>query len=191
MYAERFLNKAQNFCEEVFKETRFLREKQKKLVLFNNLYTDHIGYDCATHQEYTDILEDLISQEFITEKHTEVINSREITLVKLAKQVCNDYTRGIFEYIEICDQKPDNSQISGFDHVEWYYENNTHKHKKFISDDTYKYFSKQNNLEEFQRPDYSKMLFKVKLEKAVHIISQEGLLWDIALKSNPAGHTIL
>ena len=77
---------------------------------------DHIGYKCASHEEFEDLrrLYELQSA-FV---YQSIISGRRIAVIKLLepfKTVVGDIW-----YLELSDQKPNGEQVSGFDHLEIY-----------------------------------------------------------------------
>jgi predicted metalloenzyme YecM len=77
---------------------------------------DHIGYKCGSLQEfeatriYFESRSDFIYQSIISE--------RRIAIIKLAQPIST--CCGSISYLELSDQKPDQSQHSGFDHIEFF-----------------------------------------------------------------------
>lgn len=77
---------------------------------------DHIGYACINSTEFEDI-RSLFEQEsaFI---YQSLISQRRIAIIKLLRPLKTSC--GEIWYLELADQKPDGSQVSGFDHIEMY-----------------------------------------------------------------------
>lgn len=94
--------------------------------LFNNIgdraVIDHIGYKCASHSEYKKVRGLFMSQQhhFAVWTYESYISNRKISYVRFKKPVIIITVHGEIQinYLEIQDQKPDGSQISGIDHVE-------------------------------------------------------------------------
>ena len=78
--------------------------------------SDHIGYKCADSTEF-ESLRSLLEKEssFL---YQSFISQRRISIIKLLHPLKTAY--GEIGYLELSDQKPNGSQISGFDHIEVY-----------------------------------------------------------------------
>lgn len=75
---------------------------------------DHICYKCESSESYENIKSQLeISEKFT---YTTMISQRRISSIGLRNPVDTKY--GIIELLELNDQKPDRSQIEGYDHIE-------------------------------------------------------------------------
>ena len=77
---------------------------------------DHIGYKCSNSTEF-ERLRFLLERESVF-MYQSIISQRRIAIIKLLhplKTVC-----GEIAFLELSDQKPDGSQVSGFDHLEVY-----------------------------------------------------------------------
>ncbi len=109
----------------------FYHSAQNKIESFNNfIFThklktaaiaDHIGYKCSTTEEFETIRKMLErNSHFI---YQSIISKRRIAIIKLTKPF--ETSCGLVQYLELSDQKPDGSQISGFDHLEIYPAKNT------------------------------------------------------------------
>lgn len=192
MQPKDFIKNAGKYFQEFCSYVQKTKDQEIKLNIHFSLFSccgpDHLGYRCSSHEEYDELIEYLITQEIITEIHREKIGEREISLVKLCIKATND-VGGNFSYIEICDQKPDNSQVFGFDHFELVYMKPT-EHTVFSKTDTYKYFKKEGKLSKKKRPNYRYQLYEINTGVFGKIIISQELLWDIALKSNPSGHVV-
>jgi predicted metalloenzyme YecM len=103
---------------------KFSADAQRVIKLFNQFVfarqldgkalPDHICYRCASSEEFEEI-------RFILEPHAEflyqsLIAGRRIAYVKL--RVPFKTRLGDIWFVELSDQKPDNSQTSGFQHIE-------------------------------------------------------------------------
>ncbi len=98
--------------KELFSVLRKLRDGSPQGLF----HIDHIGYKCGSHAEYVAIRDMFLSDtRFIEWKNVEKISDRMIFVFEL-----KPYLTGFFRdlYLELQDQKPDKSQVSGFDHVE-------------------------------------------------------------------------
>lgn len=77
-------------------------------------FADHIGYKCASRAEFESIRTMLERESnFI---YQSIISDRPIAIIRLKQPL--ETALGSVTYLELSDQKPDNSQISGFDHLE-------------------------------------------------------------------------
>lgn len=80
------------------------------------VFVDHLGYKCSSHEEFyhlKKILED--NSAYI---YQSIISGRKIAVIRLTypiKTFC-----GPIWYIELSDQKADNSFVSAFEHIEIY-----------------------------------------------------------------------
>lgn len=100
--ANKSIEKVNNFFQE-----NNLRE---------SLIVDHLGYKCATHEEF-ETLRKLFEFNSLY-IYQSIISERRIAIIGLhipIKTPCGDIC-----YLELSDQKPDNSFVSGFEHVELY-----------------------------------------------------------------------
>ena len=77
---------------------------------------DHICYKCSSSEEFEQ-LRALFegSSAFI---YQSIISHRRIAIVKFLEPLPT--TLGDISFLELSDQKPDGSQVSGFDHIEIY-----------------------------------------------------------------------
>jgi hypothetical protein len=77
---------------------------------------DHICYKCSSTEEFEHLRSLFESgSEFI---YQSIISKRRIAIIKFIEPLKTPL--GDILFLELSDQKPDNSQISGFDHVEIY-----------------------------------------------------------------------
>jgi predicted metalloenzyme YecM len=87
---------------------------QKKHDLFNIAQVDHLSYKCSSKESFENMramFEE--NSEFIFQS---IISLRRIAYIKLKEPIATDL--GNILYIELQDQKPDNSQKEKYDHVE-------------------------------------------------------------------------
>ncbi len=104
----------------------FFSNSLDKIELFNEfvyqyslediIISDHFGYKCSSAKEF-EILRHMleISARFV---YQSIISERRIAIIKLVEPIkthCGDLC-----YFELADQKPDNSQKGGFDHLEFF-----------------------------------------------------------------------
>lgn len=104
----------------------FYREAHDLVSVFNifieqnNLATDvradHICYRCES-KEVFEALREIFETEsdFI---YQSIISGRRIAIIKFKKGI--ETEAGVLQYLELSDQKPDNSQTNTFDHIEIY-----------------------------------------------------------------------
>ncbi len=82
--------------------------------LTSTVCIDHIGYDCGSRAEF-----ELIRTMFESESefiYQSIISSRPIAIIKFKTPLMTKL--GPLFYLELCDQKPMGTQVSGFDHIE-------------------------------------------------------------------------
>lgn len=106
--------------------TDFYTKAQEKLTSFarfvettgaeTRIIADHFGYRCESHSEFIDLRAFLEGQAHFF--YQSVVAGRPIALFKLIQPV--NTPAGDLHYLELADQKPDGSQKSGFDHVEFF-----------------------------------------------------------------------
>lgn len=85
--------------------------------------SDHICWKCASSDEYEQMLLVLKPQCFFV--YESMISGRRIAILKL--KVGFESESGFFRFVELSDQKPDGSQVSGLDHLQVY-------HRKLIAE---------------------------------------------------------
>lgn len=80
---------------------------------------DHICFECESHDSFVEVREMLVSAEAQI-LHTAEISGRDISIIRLKHPI--SVTNGGSTYqistLELSDQKPDDSQEEGFDHIE-------------------------------------------------------------------------
>lgn len=77
---------------------------------------DHVSFKCENREEYEHI-RSILEQEG-PYMYQSWISNRHVSIVKMHTPFST--ALGDIKYIELGDQKPDNSQVSGFDHIEIY-----------------------------------------------------------------------
>lgn len=77
---------------------------------------DHLCYKCGSAEEFERIR--AIFEQESEYLHQAIISKRRIAYIKLKKGV--ETALGSVLFLELSDQKPDNSQQGGFDHIEVY-----------------------------------------------------------------------
>ena len=87
-----------------------------KAELKDDAFPDHICFKCDSKEMFEEIRE-LLEKEakFVYQAN---ISGRRIAMIKLGEGFKT--TLGEISVLELSDQKPDNSQIAGFDHIEIY-----------------------------------------------------------------------
>ncbi|MBP9827943.1 VOC family protein [Patescibacteria group bacterium] len=102
----------------------FFLAAQKELDLFNAWVAktqpaaraDHICYKCGSQEEYEELRAFFdYHSDFV---YQSIISARRIAIVKFTTPIATEL--GDIWYLELSDQKPDGSQVSGFDHIEIY-----------------------------------------------------------------------
>jgi predicted metalloenzyme YecM len=105
----------------------FLQQHQ----LLSQIRFDHIGFKCESKEEFEymrNIFES--NSKYIFQS---IISNRRIAIIKLSIPI--QTTFGFISVLELSDQKPDQSQKSGFDHLEVYpTEGSVEKLVKFIEE---------------------------------------------------------
>ena len=82
----------------------------------NQLLADHIGFKCASSEEFIAMRALLENASVYT--YQSIISARRIAICKLREPLLT--ACGPVQFVELSDQKPDLSQTSGFDHIEVY-----------------------------------------------------------------------
>lgn len=88
----------------------------KRHALLGAALPDHLCYKCASHESYEAVRALLEGESMYL--HQSIISKRRISIIKLRQGI--DTVLGKIFYVELSDQKPDNSQEEGFDHIEVY-----------------------------------------------------------------------
>jgi predicted metalloenzyme YecM len=142
--------------------------------LLGKFSPDHIGWDCGSNIEYTSIIKMLFEHDLISTGNIEWINGREIFVGKFKKplELFNGTYMVGFNYIEICDQKADNSQISGLNHIELV----LHQSYDFPEMELYKTLQKYSEIIPFRRDGYENILYKISVEDIRIIVTQNEFL---------------
>ncbi len=105
---------------------KFVEHAQESLVAFNEFATkhsfagrtaaDHICYKCGSTEVFENI-RSLLEHES-KYLYQSIISGRRIAYIKFKAPIPS--TLGDIWFLELSDQKPDGSQVDGFDHVEVY-----------------------------------------------------------------------
>ncbi|HRH31151.1 MAG TPA: VOC family protein [Candidatus Paceibacterota bacterium] len=104
--------KGRNYLSGRFNE--FFRVN-KGSIDFSKLVPDHICYRCDSHESYKVLFADLRKKAIL--RSIGEVNGREISIFELPFRFETDC--GDIKLLELCDQKLDNSQIEGFEHIEF------------------------------------------------------------------------
>ncbi len=147
----------------------FFGEAEKSLYSVNNFFekqslkdlvqADHLGYKCATHEEF-EILRKIFEFNSLY-IYQSIIVERRIAIIRLQKPL--QTSCGDMYYLELSDQKPDNSFVRGFEHVEVYPQNGN-------IDELVKFLQEKNiSIEKTEKPhhttwDFFVEGFKVRIE---------------------------
>jgi predicted metalloenzyme YecM len=102
----------------------FLAAAQPSINAFNewvatnepNAKADHICYKSESAEEFESLLK--LFQFDSSYIYQSIISKRRIAIIKFAKPILTDL--GDIWFMELSDQKPDSSQVSGYDHIEVY-----------------------------------------------------------------------
>ncbi|MEN9649774.1 MAG: hypothetical protein RL094_741 [Candidatus Parcubacteria bacterium] len=86
----------------------------EKNSLESTVLVDHFCYKCGSSETFESIRKLLESESYFI--YQSIISNRRIAVIKLKKGI--ETTCGTLWFLELSDQKPDNSQINSFDHVE-------------------------------------------------------------------------
>ncbi len=102
----------------------FYEEAQKLAQIFDSwvekinlaAVADHVCYKCGDEEEFSGMRKMFEAEsKFI---YQSIISGRRIAVIKFVRPVST--SMGDIWYLELAAQKPDGSQLSGFDHVEIY-----------------------------------------------------------------------
>jgi predicted metalloenzyme YecM len=105
---------------------------------------DHICYKCGSRESFEAIRQLLENEsEYI---YQSIISKRRIAIVRLKQGI--ETSLGTIYFLELSDQKPDGSQIEGFDHIEVYPLGQTY-------DDFVETMSLRENVVKVERPHHT------------------------------------
>lgn len=91
-------------------------EFAKKHSLVGRAEADHICYKCASSESFERIRK--IFENECEYLYQSIISGRRIAIIRFKKGI--ESLLGTIHFLELSDQKPDNSQREGFDHIEAY-----------------------------------------------------------------------
>ena len=104
----------------------FLEKSEEIINIFEELISlsgiddyievDHLGYRCINSDSYELKRDSFDRDRFI---YQSIISNRRISVIGLATDSCINTKAGVIKFLEIADQKVDNSQVEGFDHIEF------------------------------------------------------------------------
>jgi predicted metalloenzyme YecM len=107
-----------NTIEDIYKNGEdyiaLLNQFAEKFQLQGKALVDHIGYKCASKEEYEHLKS--IFENNSNYIYQSMISSRRIAIIRLANPIST--LLGEIKFFELSDQKPDLSFKSGYDHVE-------------------------------------------------------------------------
>lgn len=114
---ELFSPKIKCFDEDLFydKGVESLRKFDSLFCIHSQrISLDHIGYKFQSSEKYEEARRSFEYDSSYV--YTSIIGGRRISYVKLNRPF--DIASGRIDFLELADQKPDGSQIDGFDHIE-------------------------------------------------------------------------
>ncbi len=88
----------------------------EKHALSGRARADHICYKCESGDSFEKMRR--LFEDESNYIYQAIISKRRIALIRLARGI--DTSLGTINFLELSDQKPDNSQVEGFDHIEAY-----------------------------------------------------------------------
>ncbi len=104
---------AADFYDAVRASVALFDQFGHKHLLYGHIEPDHICYRCGSHESY-----ERIKALFPPAADESLISGRMIAYFHLSRWV--DTMLGPINYLELQDQKPDHSQVEGFNHIEAY-----------------------------------------------------------------------
>ena len=114
LYSNPMIKTLQEFYAEAEKSTRSFDDFANKHGLQGRTKADHICYKCDSKESFDNIRALL---EFASDyAYQTIISGRSIAYIKLKKPI--NTALGEIRFLELSDQKPDESQKDGFDHIE-------------------------------------------------------------------------
>lgn len=132
----------------------FYAESEKYIKLFDafvakhdlagRIGVDHICYKCESKESFEKIR--FMFEDASKYMYQSIISKRRIAIIRFARGI--ESTAGTIQYMELSDQKPDNSQTDGFDHVEAYAVGRTY-------DDMVKEFEATEKVIKVERPHHT------------------------------------
>jgi predicted metalloenzyme YecM len=84
--------------------------------LNGKVQADHICYKCESEESFEDLRRMFeTASEYI---YQSIISNRRIAIIRFKQGI--ETSLGTINFLELSDQKPNNSQLEGFDHIEAY-----------------------------------------------------------------------
>ncbi len=106
----------EEFTKQVQKKIQIFNDWALENQLFGKITPDHFGYKCSSSEEFEQMRKLLEhNSAFI---YQSIISKRRIAIIKLKDPIKTNF--GHLFFFELSDQKPDGSQRSGFDHLEFF-----------------------------------------------------------------------
>lgn len=105
----------QDFIQNAEEKIQSFDQRTKPFNFMHSTVPDHICYKCSNREEF-EMVRNFYDEhgEFIYQTE---ISGRSIATIKLKEPFVSVW--GDIDYLELSDQKPDNSQISRWDHIEF------------------------------------------------------------------------
>ena len=138
------MNNSVDFYKEAETYIQLLETFVTKHALAGRAAVDHICYKCGSKESFEEIRR-LFEHEsdYI---YQSIISNRRIAIIRLKQGIVTSL--GTIFFLELSDQKPDNSQVDGFDHIEVYPLARTY-------DDMVAEFSKTEVVVKVERPHHT------------------------------------
>ena len=112
--------------------------------LFGRTQADHICYKCESKESFESMREMFESESKYV--YQSIISKRRIALIRFKKGI--ETSIGTINFLELSDQKLDNSQRDGFDHIEAYAVGRTY-------DEMVKEFESYERVTKVERPHHT------------------------------------
>jgi predicted metalloenzyme YecM len=84
--------------------------------LAEDIRADHLCYKCGSSEEFDKLRWQFESESFFL--FQSIVSERRVAIIRMKMRVPT--ALGAVDLLELSDQKPDGSQVSGFDHIEAY-----------------------------------------------------------------------
>lgn len=106
----------QQFYAESEKFVEISNNFAKKHSLVGRVRADHICYKCSSKENFEEMRAMFENESLYI--HQAIISKRRIAYIRLKKSI--ETSLGEINFLELSDQKIDNSQTEGFDHIEFF-----------------------------------------------------------------------
>ena len=144
-----------------------------KLAIVGRAQADHICYKCGSKESFEQMRAMFESESRYV--YQSIISKRRIAVIRLTQSI--ETSLGTINFLELSDQKPDNSQHDGFDHIEAY-------PVGWSYDDMVKEFEAREKVIKVERPHHSThdidigngFLFRCTHEPLIEKIKSQELL---------------